>query len=197
MEENPTALGIVDTAIDLFWKSSYHATNMNALSRAAGVNKATVYQHFASKEEIAIASVKRAADRTIDYVFEGAFEAFEAPLDRLDNIYQRIYQSHKALFDEDDLARGCPFVNIGVELSTASAPVRKAVQQAFARFEAYYVRIVDDLRASGALIHDTTSQELARDLQANMNATLVASKIEKRPEAILDGGKRAARYLTG
>jgi TetR/AcrR family transcriptional repressor of nem operon len=66
MSTQDTKLQIVNAAIDLFWKTSYHATNMNDLSRAAGVNKATVYQHFGSKEELAVAAVARAADRNVE-----------------------------------------------------------------------------------------------------------------------------------
>jgi TetR/AcrR family transcriptional repressor of nem operon len=66
MSTQDPKLQIVNAAIDLFWKTSYHATNMNDLSRAAGVNKATVYQHFGSKEELVVAAVARAADRNVE-----------------------------------------------------------------------------------------------------------------------------------
>ncbi|MFK8185133.1 MAG: TetR/AcrR family transcriptional regulator [Phormidesmis sp.] len=197
MAKRDVRINILDAAIDLFWKSSYHATNMNDLSRAAKVNKATVYQHFRSKEEIAIAAVERALERTVTYIFEAAFEAKDDPLDRLNNIYQRIYDSHKPLYEQDGFTRGCPFVNIGVELATSTDDVREAVQSAFATFERYYQRIIEDLRASGRLAYDLSTEQLAHDLQNNMNATLIDSKIQKRPEAILEGQARARRCLGG
>ncbi|HBN31146.1 MAG TPA: TetR/AcrR family transcriptional regulator, partial [Rhodobacteraceae bacterium] len=42
MKREDTRNHILDTALDLFWQQSYHGVNMNALSRAAGLNKATV-----------------------------------------------------------------------------------------------------------------------------------------------------------
>jgi TetR/AcrR family transcriptional repressor of nem operon len=196
MSTQDTKLQIVDAAVDLFWKTSYHATNMNDLSRVAGVNKATVYQHFGSKEELAVAAVARAADRTTEYVFDGAFEAYEQPVDRLREIYRRIHALHALLYEPDSLSRGCPFVNIGVELATASDDVLKAVRDAFDRFAVYYRKIIEDLRAEGSLAQDGSTDELAGDLQDNMNATLVASKLEQNEDAILRGGERAIRYLT-
>jgi len=71
---------ILDAGGQLFWTSSYHATNMNVHSNAAGVNKATVCQHVRSKEAIAIATAARALERTEGRVFEARFAA---PDDRL------------------------------------------------------------------------------------------------------------------
>lgn len=196
MDQVDTKTHIVDTALDLFWKSSYHGTNMNDLSREVGINKATVYQHFRSKEDIAIAAVARAAERTVDYVFEGAFQEYDRPLERLRDIHRRVYETHRTIFEETATCRGCPFVNIGTELATASEAIRNAVVDAFRRFAPYYHRIVEDLATNGALKQNIGTDQLVSDLQDNMNAALVVSKIEKRPEAILEAGERAVRYLT-
>jgi hypothetical protein len=96
----------------------------------------------------------------------------------------------------DDLPRGCPFVNIGVELATTSDDVRDAVRHAFDRFAVYYRQIIKDLRAEGSLTQKGATAELADDLQGNMTASLVASKLEQDEDVILRGGKRAVRYLT-
>jgi len=193
MSKADTKIQIVDTAIDLFWKSSYHATNMNALGDAAGMNKATVYQHFRSKEAIAIAALHRAVERTEGWVFADSMEAHNDPLDQLDSIYQ----SYESLYEAGGLMRGCPFVNIGVELSISSDGVRNAVQQAFSVFEGYYRQIVEALAKDGRLKPDAPLAQLASDLQDNMNATLTASKIRRNPQVILDRGARAQRYLVG
>lgn len=196
MSKTETRLQIIDTAIDLFWRASYHGTNMNDLSHEAGVNKATIYQHFRSKEDIALASVERAAERTVDYVFAGAFSEVAAPLDRLREIYRRVYETHRIAFEQTPICRGCPFVNIGTELATTNPQIRRAVQGAFATFVGYYRQIVEALIADGTIGGDVKIDQLAKDLQDNMNATMITSKIENRPEAILEGGERAVRYLT-
>lgn len=196
MHKESTRARIVDAAIELFWKTSYHATNMNDLSREAGVNKATVYQYFDTKEQIAVAAVARAAERTLEHVFEGAFEAKRDPLERLREIYARIARWHVQIHEQGGPSRGCPFVNIGVELATSTETVRDAVLAAFARFRPYYKRIVADLRADGRLRAVGKDDALARDLQDNMNATLVDAKLERSPARIKAGGERAVRYLT-
>ena len=43
---------ILDVALEVFARSDYHDTSMNAIAREAGVTKPVLYQHFASKHEL-------------------------------------------------------------------------------------------------------------------------------------------------
>lgn len=183
MKKDLTKNHILDTAVDLFWRHSYNGVSMNDLSRAAGVNKATVYQHFSSKEDLTVAALNRAAKRTEDYIYRDTFNEVDTPKERLKAIYHKVYQMHVALHADEGKCRGCPFVNLGVELSTTSEPIRKAVDTAFASFRNYYAQIANN------------DAEIGASLMATMNGALVASKIENRPAAILDGQKRALMLL--
>ena len=118
---------ILDCAIDLFWQKSYHGVNMNELSRVAKVNKATLYQYFLSKEEIAVAALARAMKRAQEQVYQASFDETTNPRQRLEGIYQKAYAMHLALYETEGKCRGCPFVNLGVELSTSSDAIRQAV----------------------------------------------------------------------
>ena len=99
---------------------------------------------------------------------------------------------YQGIYDADGKCRGCPVVNIGVELSTSSEVIRRSVEQAFASYKQYYRQIVD---AQGTLPSGFDRQDTIAALMANMNGALVASKLENRPGAILDGGRRALQLL--
>jgi len=195
MAKADTKNHILDTAIELFWSKSYHGVNMNELARTAGVNKATVYQHFTSKEELAVAAVKRAGERTREYVYASTFTEVSDPKARLERIYQKVFAMHDELYRATGTCRGCPFVNIGVEMSTTSDDIRSAVNQALASFRTYYGQIIDDQGARGARRTDASKEATISTLMANMNACQVAAKLENRPEAVLDGKKRALQVL--
>jgi AcrR family transcriptional regulator len=49
---NPMGDTITYAAIDLFFQKGYFATSMSAIARACGIQKASIYYHFASKEEL-------------------------------------------------------------------------------------------------------------------------------------------------
>lgn len=195
MSKIDTENHILDTAIELFWSKSYHGVNMNELSRVAGVNKATVYQHFASKEDLAVAAIRRAGKRTEAYVYRSTFSETDDPAERLKRIYQKVFRMHDDLFRTNGKCRGCPFVNIGVEMSTTSDDIRHAVIAALGQFREYYGQIIDDHHAGRARLTAASKDEAISTLMANMNACQVASKLENRPGAVLDGQKRALQIL--
>ena len=188
MKKHDTKIHIVDSAIDLFWRKSYHGVSMNELSAEAGVNKATIYQHFASKEELAIAAVARAADSTTAYIYQYSFDHSDNPETRLKTIFSIVYEMHRGIQESEGHCRGCPFVNLGVELSTSNDRIRAAVDSVFSSFREYYAQIA----GPGA-----KQSKTAASLMAIMNGCLVAAKIENRPETILDGQKRALALLAG
>jgi AcrR family transcriptional regulator len=50
---------IVETASDLFYNNGYNQTGINQIIAEAGVAKASMYQHFRSKEDIAVAYLRK------------------------------------------------------------------------------------------------------------------------------------------
>ena len=50
VETSRKRLQVLEAAADLFMAQGYGATSMDALARTAGVSKATLYAHFASKD---------------------------------------------------------------------------------------------------------------------------------------------------
>ncbi|MET0972494.1 MAG: TetR/AcrR family transcriptional regulator [Thermoleophilaceae bacterium] len=44
--------GILDSALAVFSESGYHAASSDDIAREAGVSKALIYEHFASKQEL-------------------------------------------------------------------------------------------------------------------------------------------------
>ncbi|MEE9374755.1 MAG: TetR/AcrR family transcriptional regulator [Rhizobiaceae bacterium] len=195
MSKTDTRTQILDAAADLFWSKSYHGVNMNELSRFAEVNKATVYQYFRSKEELAIASIKRTAEQTEEYLYRSTFAEADDPKSRIINIYEKAYQLHLDVFRRDGNCRGCPFVNLGVELAVSHPPMREAVTKALDNYRKYYGEIIDDRWKTSQQPEGFDRDEIILSLLTNMNSCLVASKLQNRPEAILDGRKQALRIL--
>ena len=50
---------VIETASDLFYNKGYNQTGINQIIAEAGVAKASMYQHFRSKEDIAVAYLVR------------------------------------------------------------------------------------------------------------------------------------------
>lgn len=177
---------ILDTAAELFWQNSYQGVNTNTISQTAGVNKATLYRYFPSKDELALAVLENYCNLGIEYVFESNLQATDDPLEQLEGIYQRVYEIHKQTCDGGCNSPGCLCVNLAVEMSTANPELRLAVEQCFAKFGAYYLRIVRNARQRGISAATLDEEQAANALLNLMNGVMVSSKFKNRPEEILD-----------
>lgn len=190
-----TKARILATASELFWKHSYHAVSVGQICDAAKVNKATLYQYFTSKETLALAVIEDNSRRTVDYVFEGSFADADDPVLRLEGIYRRVFETAKGVALAGGTCPGCPFVNIGAEMSTQNPRIRAAVGKTFSRFGTYYRRILRDAAPHGRARSKPNEDKAVRALIATMNGVMMASKIENRAEAILEGISTARLIL--
>lgn len=55
MKHNLVRQTIVETSTNLFYKNGYNSTGINEIIKEAGIAKATLYNHFPSKEDICLA----------------------------------------------------------------------------------------------------------------------------------------------
>jgi len=58
MKSNTRSL-IIDTASELFYEKGYNLTGINEIIAEAGIAKATLYSHFRSKEDLAVAYLEQ------------------------------------------------------------------------------------------------------------------------------------------
>ncbi len=78
----PTEERILDVAARLFYERGYHATTMRDLAAGVGIKAASLYNHFASKQEIL---VRICLDETREF-YEGALER----IDGVDDVRERL-----------------------------------------------------------------------------------------------------------
>jgi len=63
--ESPKRQLVLDAAAELFIAHGYGAVSMDAIARAAGVSKATLYAHFSSKDRLFATIIREACRQTI------------------------------------------------------------------------------------------------------------------------------------
>lgn len=186
---------IIQVAAELFWKNSYQGVNTNTISNAAGVNKATLYRYFPSKEDIALAAIKNYCDRTIAHVFEASLQAKDDPSEQLGEIYFRVYELAVKNFHEAGCCPGCPLTNLVVEMATANPALREAVSQCFDEFRHYYRQIVQTAQQNGLKRGVMNEDQTVEALINLMNGAMVASKVHNQPQQILDTTMVAQQIL--
>lgn len=108
---------IVEAAQRCFYERGITATGVDTIAAAAGVSKRTLYNHFASKDDLVLAYIELREHRW-RRVLEARLEGVTDPIDRI-----LVY--FDAYFDvpHDEDFRGCASINAAAEISDADSQV--------------------------------------------------------------------------
>src|ERR1700753_37274 len=136
-------------AAELFYRNGIHATGVELIAQQANVSKRTLYQHFASKNDL------------VENYLRGFDARGGTPNEhRLDDKDLPARERLLAIFDppRSEVLRGCPFHNAAVESAGALPNADRVVRshkQEFTR------RLVDTAREAGAADPQLLGQQLA------------------------------------
>ena len=134
---------ILAVADELFYREGIRAVGVDTIIERAGVAKMTLYYHFASKDELVVAYLDERNRRFWTW-FEKSVGDAKSPRAQLDAPFAALARSvaHPAF-------RGCPFLNLAIELPEPGHPGRAVV-------EAHKRAVLDRLRelAEGAGARD-------------------------------------------
>lgn len=114
---------LLRTAAGLFYREGIHAVGVDRILAEAGVTRATMYRHFAGKEDLVVAYLDL-EDAVIRGYFEAAAATGGSPTDLLEAVVDGIAGDAERYH-----TRGCPFINAGAEYPDAASPVRAVVRR--------------------------------------------------------------------
>jgi AcrR family transcriptional regulator len=113
---------ILEAAYDLFSRRGIAAVGVDTIVAEAGVAKMTLYRHFPSKSDLALAFLERREERwTREWLQAEAVRRGSTAAERLLAIFD-VFGEWFAL----ETFEGCSFVNILLEISDREDPVRAA-----------------------------------------------------------------------
>ncbi|KUO07297.1 TetR/AcrR family transcriptional regulator [Streptomyces sp. DSM 15324] len=142
---------ILKAATQLFTAQGINATGMDQLSTVAEVSKRTLYTHFPSKDELVAAYLQSLVDDLLP-VAPSPTRLTPSPRERLLAVFDWKLPDATAPF------RGCPFLNVSVEVPDPGHPVR---QLAAAHKREFAHRLTDLAREAGAADPETLGEQLA------------------------------------
>ncbi len=113
---------ILDSAYELFSRRGIRGVGIDEILERAEVAKATLYRHFASKDELVVAFLERREELwTRDWVEKEARQRGETPDEQL----LAIFDAFDEWFHRDDF-EGCSFINVLLEWADRDHPIGRA-----------------------------------------------------------------------
>jgi len=163
---------IDQTAYELFSRHGIRAVGVDTISARSGVAKMTLYRHYPSKDDLALAFLRRREDLwTRSWLQREVERRARTPADRL----LAVFDVFEKWFRRRDF-EGCSFIKVLLEHDDRGHPVRKAAEAHIETIRAFLRRLAADAGARRA-------DAFARQLQMVMMGSIVAAHAGDRNAA--------------
>lgn len=177
---------IIATAAPVFNTRGYAGTSMSDLLHATGLEKGGIYNHFASKEALALAAFDYAvALTTLRYA-----EVLRTKTGAMERLLS-IASEFEGLVTNPDIPGGCPLFNTAVEADDGNPALRDRVQDAMSGLLRLIGSTVKMGIASGEIRPDVDPRAVASLTVSSLEGAVVLSRLFDDPAHI----RRAVAHL--
>lgn len=111
---------LVETAADLFERSGFHATGIDAILKTGGIAKMTLYNHFASKDDLILAALALRDEEFRTRLVEQTEARGATPREQLSAIFGVLED-----WFEDEQFNGCMFAHAAGEYGGLDHPIHE------------------------------------------------------------------------
>jgi AcrR family transcriptional regulator len=167
---------IVELAAPVFNRQGYVGASLRDLTGATGLEKGGIYNHFGSKEQLALEAYDFAMSRTTNVLARSQDGATDA-VDRL----TRMIRAFGTFSRKPAIAGGCPIMNSAIEADRGNPDLRDRAKESMTLWHRLIGRIVKDGIAVGSLASDTEPYALAALLTSSLEGALMLSRLYDDP----------------
>lgn len=173
---------VLDAAANLFYTQGYAATGVNQIISEANVARASFYQYFPSKKDLAVAYLRR---RHTTW-----FQWLRARVDNEAEPEQRVYALFDFLADwlPESEYRGCAFLNMISESPTLGDEIQNVIRQHKSELRDYIRGLVCELELDDP-------EPIANAVHVLFEGAIVESQVMRDPWPVAAARKAVSRLL--
>ena len=175
---------IIETASTLFYAEGIHAVGVDRVVLDSGVAKATLYQHFRSKEELVAEYLQERSDHWRRHFAEPILVRPGSAAAQVAKIFDTLCRSVSM-----PGFRGCPFINAAAEYPGNDGPVAEVIQSHRAQVRQLFADVLTPLPSS------SRRKELVDQLVLLYDGTMISAQLDWRPKPLRSVKTAAARLL--
>lgn len=163
---------ILEKSAAVFNQHGYAASSLSDLMLATGLEKGGIYNHFASKEQLALESFDYAS-ALIEKRFELRLEGRTLALERL----RALMEVFLEFIHDPVLPGGCPVLNAAIEADDSNEKLRERIRLVLNSWRTRIQGIVEKGVSLGELKPDTDGAILATVVLSTLEGAVMMSKI--------------------
>ncbi len=174
---------LVDTALDLFCQDGFHATGIDKILETAGVARMTLYNHFKSKDELILATLRRRDEKFRNWFMRTVEKLSTTPQGRL----LAVFDTLEEWFTGKEFS-GCMFINASAEYAALDDPIHMASVE----HKKLVLKYVRELTMAAGV---TAPGELADEIMLLMEGAIVMAYVADDQNAAQNAKAAAAKLI--
>ena len=167
---------ILARSAQLFNRQGYYGASLSDIMRETGLEKGGIYNHFASKEQLALESF----DYAYGLVQLSMRKALTGKLNAIDRLYA-IVTVFQGIIENPDVPGGCPILNTAIEADDGNEALRSRAQSAMNNLRSTIHRIVNKGIERQEIRPGVDADEVASILIATLEGAVMLSNLYKDP----------------
>lgn len=181
---------ILERAAPLLNQRGFLSSSVSEIMEATGMQKGGLYNHFESKEDLAL----QAFDYAVEQIAEKYRRALEGKVHAIDRLTAviSVFQGHGG---DSLLAGGCPLMNCAIESDDASPALRERARRTMDRWRDMFVRIIAKGISNGEIrpqVHPDTEATLFISM---LEGAVMMSNLYKDPVHLRRVSERMLDYV--
>ncbi|MEM8713701.1 MAG: TetR/AcrR family transcriptional regulator [Planctomycetota bacterium] len=132
--KSPKRDDLIETALGLFCTHGIHAVGIDRIIEEAGVAKATLYKHFASKDDLVIAVLEQMDQLAVEKTRDAAQAASGGPVESFASLARMTARGSR---------HGCIFVLAAQEFPSADHPVHRSSREHKRKMRQLYAELAE------------------------------------------------------
>jgi AcrR family transcriptional regulator len=183
---------IMRQAARLFNQKGTAGLSISELLKATGLQKGGLYNHFQSKEELAL--------QAFDYSVEQVTKRFQAKLDGKRTAITKLYgiiEGFRGYYEDPPIPGGCPMMNLAIESDDSNPRLRERARLAMQANVAGIAAIVKSGIKHAEIRADVDPNAVATLLLSTFEGALMLSKLFNSPAHLAQATDFMKEYVDG
>jgi len=181
---------VIRRSAPIFNQRGFAGSSLADVMQATGLHKGGIYNHFESKEQLALEAFDFAAG-LMHRRWERAIEGIDSAQGQL----VAMIADFSGMFPRPEVEGGCPLLNTAIESDDANEPLRDRVRQAFSDWRGWIADIVRRGQQCGEFRGDKDAEGVATLLISALEGAMMLSQLYKDPAPLQEAAAHLTRYV--
>ncbi|AXC11175.1 Transcriptional regulator, TetR family [Acidisarcina polymorpha] len=178
---------IITKAAPLFNKKGFEGCSMQDIVQVVGLEKGSLYGHFATKEALALAAFEFAWDETC--------AARLVRMDTTTNAIEKLKIHVDNVMSCPSFPGGCPLLNTIIDSDDGNATLKKAAREALKQWRMLLVTIIEEGQRQAQVRPEIVPEEVAALLISLLEGAMALDRLDKKTGFLQNAGRHLNFYL--